>query len=676
MNFIKANRIALLALVLVLCLPAWAQQWKPLGPDGGDVRSLARDPHSPDRILLGTSAGQIYQSTDGGANWARFAKLGEKNDYVLDRVIFHPTRAGVVYAAAWSVESNGGDVFRSADGGRTWKVLNGMRGKSVRGFAMSASNPDVLVAGALDGVFRSNDGGDLWELISPPNHADIRNIQTVAIDPTDSNIIYVGTWHLPWKTTDGGQTWKNIKNGIIDDSDVFSIIIDPQIPSTVYASACSGIYKSDSSGGSFRKVQGMPFSARRTRVLKQDPFNRNVVYAGTTEGLWKTTDAGATWKRMTGGNIIVNDVLVDPAQHSHVMIATDRSGVMASTDSGESFVASNRGFAHRQVASMLVDRNDSSTIYAGLINDKEFGGVFVTHNDGADWQQMNAGLGGRDVFTLRQTPKGELIAGTNAGVMAFRQPAKNSLQQWVSLDNVINIHEIATKNPSKPKAKPVIVRKTVKSQLRARVNDVEFTPEKWFAATTEGIFITSDEGRTWHGGPVENESTFMAVRSTPELTVAITRRAMLISSNGGEAWHKVTLPENVTSIADVALGKENIFLAAREGAYRSQDGGVSWEYLRRLPVNQLASMVFDEESQRLIAISHTSTEIFESADSGKNWKRAETGWMLRAVRSAHGRVIATTAFDGIVAQPEAASATSVSSGSAVAGGRGSVSGVK
>src|SRR5437868_13092414 len=176
MKLVHFKSTAPLVMALVLLLPAMAQQWKPLGPDGGDVRSLARDPHSPDRILLGTSAGQIYQSTDSGANWERFAKLGEKNDYVLDRVVFHPTRAGIVYAAAWSVETNGGDVFRSADGGRTWKALPGMRGKSVRGFAMSNSNPDVLVAGALDGVFRSNDGGDHWALISTPNHADIRNI--------------------------------------------------------------------------------------------------------------------------------------------------------------------------------------------------------------------------------------------------------------------------------------------------------------------------------------------------------------------------------------------------------------------------------------------------------------------------------------------------------------------
>ncbi|MCU1284686.1 MAG: glycosyl hydrolase, repeat protein [Acidobacteriales bacterium] len=680
MNRAQTKRLVSLAFAfLFLLCSATAQQFTPLGPDGGDVRSLARDPHSPNRILLGTSAGQIYQSTDGGANWARYAKLGDHNDYVLDRVVFHPTRAGIVYAAAWSVESNGGDIYRSADGGRNWKFLNGMHGKSIRGFSMSLSNPDVLVAGALDGVFRSNDGGDHWDLISPPNHPDIRNIQSIAIDPVDSNIIYAGTWHLPWKTTDGGQTWKNMKNGIIDDSDVFSIIIDPVLPSTMYVSACSGIYKSDSSGASFRKVQGMPFSARRTRVLKQDPVNRNIVYAGTTEGLWKTTDSGAVWKRITGANIIVNDVLVDPADHSHVMIATDRSGVLASTDSGEHFVVANRGFAHRQVASMLIDRDDSSTIYAGLINDKEFGGIFVTHNGGAKWQQMNEGLNGRDVFTLRQSPKGELIAGTNNGIVAFRQPTKASTPQWVPLNNVINIYETVTRAATK-KSKPVIMRKTEKSQLTARVNDVEFTPEKWFAATSAGIFVTRDEGRTWHGGPVQNHSDFLTVKSSPQLTVAITRRALFVSTDAGETWHATAPPENITGIADVALaeadGSSDIFLATREGAYRSVDAGASWEHLRRLPVNQLASLAFDPENQRLIAISHTSTEIFASADLGKSWKRLDTGWTLRSVRSVRGRFLATTAFDGIVAQPEiaapsAATAVTSSGGNASSNSRSS-----
>jgi photosystem II stability/assembly factor-like uncharacterized protein len=650
-------RFSLSVLVLFLCASLSAQQWVPVGPDGGDVRSLSRDPHTPGRILLSTSAGQLYQSLDDGASWARFAKLGEGNDYVLDRVVFHPSNPGVVYVAAWSVENTSGDVFRSEDGGKTWKTLKGMRGKSVRGFAMSRSNPDILVAGALDGVYRSKDGGAHWDLISPANHPDIRNIQSIAIDPADPVIIYAGTWHLPWKTSDGGKTWVNMKNGIIDDSDVFSIIIDPVLPSTIYASACSGIYKSDSSGGSFRKVQGMPFSARRTRVLMQDPIHRNVVYAGTTEGLWKTEDAGATWHRKTGANIIVNDVLVDPARTAHVLIATDRSGVLSSTDSAETFVATNRGFAHRQVTSLVLDRNDSSTIYAGLINDKEFGGVFVSHDSGVSWKQMNAGLDGRDVFVIRQTPEGELLAGTNGGILAYRHD-KTAADRWVPLNNVINVYETTVAAAKHSKAKPAVLRKTVKSQLNARVNDIQFRPGKWFAATSAGMFVSNDDGRSWHGGPVEGERDFVAVKSNDQVALAAARKALYISTDGGNSWNAAKIPPVVASISDVAFDDHNnIFIAAREGAYRSEDGGLTWEHLKWLPVNHLASMVFDEENHRLIVTSTTSTELFESPDSGRTWKRLDTGWLLREVRSSRGRVLATTAFDGIVVQPETGGAS-------------------
>jgi photosystem II stability/assembly factor-like uncharacterized protein len=650
---IHQRKFLAVPLAFLLLLPARAQQWTPIGPDGGDVRSLSRDPHVAHRILLSTSAGQIYESLDEGASWSRFAKLGDGNDYVLDRVLFHPTNPGVIYVAAWSVENTSGDVFRSNDGGKSWKILKAMHGKSIRGFAMSRSNPDILVAGALDGVYRTEDGGTHWNLISPENHPDIRNIQSVAIDPRDPDTIYVGTWHLPWKTTDGGKTWTNMKNGMIDDSDVFSIIIDPVMPSTVYASACSGIYKSDSSGGSFRKVQGMPFSARRTRVLMQDPVQRSVVYAGTTEGLWKTVDSGATWRRMTGANIIVNDVLVDPAQPSHVMLATDRSGVLDSNDSGESFKPASRGFAHRQVASLLMDKDDSSTFYAGLINDKEFGGVFVSHDSGGSWNQMNSGLDGRDVFVLRQTSSGGLIAGTNGGVMAYREE-KGKGMRWMPMNAVINIYEVAGKPASKrTKAKPTVTRKTEKSTLTARVNDLQLYPGKWFAATSAGVFISNDDGRTWHGGPVEGEHDFVAVKNSDQMTVAAARKTLFISTDGGTSWTPAKIPEVVASIADVAFDDHNnLFIAAREGAFKSEDGGMTWEHLKWLPVNHLASMIYDEENHKLIVTSNTSTGMFESPDAGRTWKKIDSGWVLREVRASRGRVLATTAFDGIVVMPE------------------------
>ena len=96
-------------------------------------------------------------------------------------------------------------------------------------------------------------------------------------------------------------------------------------------------------GRCFKKIQGIPATARRTRVLRQDPVHRDTVYAGTTEGLYKTTDGGKTFRRMTGPDVIVNDVFVDPNNPDRVLLATDRSGVLASDDGGASFKESSRG---------------------------------------------------------------------------------------------------------------------------------------------------------------------------------------------------------------------------------------------------------------------------------------------------------------------------------------------
>ena len=83
---------------------AEARQWTVLGPDGGDVRSLAYDPQNPDRILLGTSTGVIFVSDDAGHHWSRFAKLGAGDDYVLDHIAFDPQNSKTIFVSAWSVQ--------------------------------------------------------------------------------------------------------------------------------------------------------------------------------------------------------------------------------------------------------------------------------------------------------------------------------------------------------------------------------------------------------------------------------------------------------------------------------------------------------------------------------------------------------------------------------------------
>ena len=86
-------------------------------------------------------------------------------------------------------------------------------------------------------------------------------------------IIYVGTYHLPWKTLDGGKTWSSIASGMIDDSDVMSLHIDAKNPRRIFSSACSGIYRSDDAGLSWTKLQGIPYASRRTQQIVQDTKN-------------------------------------------------------------------------------------------------------------------------------------------------------------------------------------------------------------------------------------------------------------------------------------------------------------------------------------------------------------------------------------------------------------------
>jgi photosystem II stability/assembly factor-like uncharacterized protein len=620
-----------------------------LGPDGGDARSLAYDAHNPDHILLGTSTGQMFSSNDGGRTWSRLARLGG-DDYVLDHISIDPQDSNRIYVSAWSVSSQQiGEIFRTRDGGRNWDTLPAMHGKSIRALAMHKGNSKVVVAGALDGVYRSNDGGDTWERLSPANSADIKNIESIAVDPKDPNTVYAGTWHLAWKTSDGGANWQHINKGMIDDSDVFSVIVDHDNSSVVFASACSGIYRSENGGNLFTKIQGIPFSARRTRVLKQDPTNENIIYAGTTEGLWKSTDLGKAWKRVSDPEVVVNDVMIDPRDSKRVLLATDRSGVMASTDGASTWTTSNHGYTHRYVSAILADNKDASTLYVGVVNDREYGGVFHSNDAGQHWSQKAAGLGGKDVFALKQAPNGMLVAGTNHGVYALERNAS----EWHPM-NVLLL-ESTSKTPRQGSRKAVTTTTFQKSQLESRVNDLELGSERWLAATTTGIYSSTDQGKTWKGGEVLAQIDFVSVRAEGSTVVAATRSSVLVSNDRGTTWKRTGLPSYVVSIRNAAIASDGQFIvASREGAFRSVDGGATWEHVGNgLPGKDITSVSFDPAHKRLLATSDATGVIFESRDGGRSWQRGpDSGFPLRRVSIIGGRFVGATPFDGVILQPE------------------------
>jgi len=633
--------------LLWIALPVMAQ-WRPVGPYGGNARALALDPSDPDHVLLGSGAGALFESNDGGRHWKHFAHLGSGYDLMLESIVFDPTRRATIYAAGWSVTGSGGGFFLTRDGGRNWREPAALRGKSIQALAMANSVPGMLIAGTLDGVYRSSDWGEHWVRISPENHPDLKNFESVAVDPRDPKIIYAGTWHLPWKTSDGGAHWNIIKQGVIDDSDVFSIILDQANPQTVFASACSGIYKSENGGELFRKVQGIPGTARRTRVLRQDPMDANTVYAGTTEGLWKTMDGGMSFKLISPPNFILNGVLVDPRNSRRVLIATDRGGVFASDDAGLTFYPSNDGFSQRQITALVADSQGSSDLYVAVLNDKEFGGVLREH-DGS-WSQLNEGLGGVEVFDLGQSSTGQLVAATNRGLFLY----DTKLQRWMPSREVINKKIASPRKPVRGKNGKMIVAKplppiVVRSSFKGRAAALSLG-HLWYAATDSGVLMSENEGKSWKGGALDGQKEFIAISSYGPIVAAATLHDLWFSGNGGEHWSRQTLPGWVTRIYAVAIaGDGAVWIGTREGALRwtSKEGAV-WEHmLNGLAAREVTSIRWDGDL--LLAAAAGSNSIYLSRDQGQSWKAEPvTGFEVTGAAVQDGHLYVTTQRHGLL----------------------------
>lgn len=616
-------------------------QWSVTGPFGGSVRSTAVAPDDPDRMYIGTSDGQLYRSRDGGKSWSRTVPGFDRPGLVIDNLIIDPESPSVMYIGVWSVESDAkGGVYKSTDAGDTWRELPDIRDHSIRALELAPSDTGIVVAGALDGVFRSEDGGTSWERISPEGHAEIRNIESLAIDPRDPDIIYAGTWHLPWKTTDGGQNWVSIKNGILDDSDMFSMEIIESRPDEIFASACSGIYQTRDAGATWKKVQGIPFTSRRTRVILPHPTRPEIVFAGTTQGLWRTLDDGKTWQLMTTKSLVINDIEVHPERPDRVYLGTDNYGVLVSENLGASFVESNAGFIHRHVLTLLPDFDEPGRVYATMYGDSLAGGVFISTDGGRTWRQSIKGLGGRDVFALYQDPDNPttIYAGTSYGVYRSRdraeswafvgtvkkkpvpkkkaaaededqdpdaRPARRGRRRgmWPAPELEIAVAAPQRKAPARktqakrparkaPTKKPVVPAKPAGPELftlEIQVNHFErFTDaegRRWLlAATATGLYRTTDPDKGWErldtAGLMPPFATVGTAQSDPERTLWLgTARGLAFSKDEGKTWTPVSRGPDDESIKSIAVDPDDpkiVYVGCRGGLFKTSDGGRNW----------------------------------------------------------------------------------------------------
>jgi photosystem II stability/assembly factor-like uncharacterized protein len=540
-------------------------------------------------------------------------RAGPRQDAVLAALAVDPRGAGTLYAATWTLDPRaGGGVFRSEDAGRTWRGV-GLAGKAVRALAISPSNPDVLIAGALDGVYRSAAPVRAWERISPEGDEELRNLDSVAIDPRNSEVIYAGTYHLPWKTTDGGRHWQSIHEGMIDDSDVMSMIVDRANPRRVYASACSGIYRSDDAGRTWRKIQGIPYTARRTLVIRQDPRHPQIVFAGTTEGLWKTTNAGASWQRVTPASWVINALVVDEEKPERVVIGTEQLGVLRSDDGARTFRAANDGFNHRQIISLALDPDLPARVLAVLTNAPE--PVLATNDGGHSWLPLGPGLRTESLRRVYASPDGWWAALERGGLMRYDKEKRAWLRAGIFAGEIPET-VVRGKKSRKPSGPQV---------LAQVVNDMAFAETAWFAATEETLLVSHNRGATWTPlplGPVNLPTRSVRVSRDGQKLWVVSLRGMVFSLDGGKSWAWRDLPREAGGALRLDTADEQTFLATAASAlYISHDAGRTWQEAGRgIPAAPLQGLAIIGKN---ILASMESGGLFLSRDLGATWERIE-----------------------------------------------------
>lgn len=620
--------------------------WRIVGPSGGDVRVITVDPRDKDHLFIGTLDGQLYTSTDAGRSWRLLANLNKPN-LVIDQLIVDSRDSNRIYASGHRGKGAGG-FFRSTDGGATWKESKELRDEAVHSMTQSPSDPNILLVGTITGVFISKNAGESWDKISSSTLPV--NVDSLAMDPRNTSTIYAGTWWRAYKSTDSGKNWRLIKDGMIDDSDVFAVTVDPRDPDHIIASACSGIYDSQNAGEKWAKVQGIPSQSRRTRDLLQHPSMPGVVFAATTEGFWMTANGGKSWSLTTSRDIEVNSITVHPDAPNRVFIGTNNFGVMVSNDGGRSFTQSNGNFTSRLTYSVTPDIRQPNRLYAATHNTSTGGGYFFVSNDGgATWTQVRGLDTARvRVFAVTQdaADPNRMYVGTNVGVFS-------STDRGASWTQLVAARPAVKKTP--PAKKPVAKKPVKKTAIVTpsaplkestpglvpaisdKVQVIEILPGGGLLAGTDrGLFKTTDPTKGWEKLPFGafNENVFavhVAAERPDTIWVGTATSGVIVSRDGGKTWARVggavdNVP--VSSIQSDPKRPDYIYVGTTQTFYVSRDNGATWS--RRgghLPLGNFTSILINPNNTDEILLSSaldTDGGIYISTDAGQNWKRVDS----------------------------------------------------
>ncbi len=643
----KLSRIAFLISVVTLSsigvladdYTSTFTNWISSGPAGGDIRALAVDPKDKDHLVVTTIDGQVYDSIDAGTSWRHLISVNNPSSpqVILDNVIIDSQDSMKIYVSGHKHKQPGG-FYKTVDGGRTWKESPELHKQAVHALVQSNLDPNMLIAGTHDGIFISKNQGDTWEQLKGKTVP--RTLDALAIDPRDVNTIYAGTWYRPYKTTDGGKTWRLIKKGMIDDSDVFAIDINSENPDHVIASACSGIYLSNDKGETWTQAKGIPSNSRRTRAILLNPGKPEYVYAGTTQGFWMSTNGGKNWKLTTKKSLEVNSIGVHPEQPNRVFLGTNNNGLMVSNDFGRTFSPQNGNFSSRFIYSITPDEQLKNRLYATTINTATGGGhIFVSSDLGRTWTDTSGNLdvGRVSASTLiqdRVNPM-KLYIGTNSGIYKSLDRGRS----WKRISPPKSKRRTRSSRRSKSKTAATATKGIIPA-LSGRINKIVHSDDAtngFIAATNSGLYMTDNVDKGWKmvalpvGVKNNVQTVYVQPNDSKSIWIGTATSGVLVSRDGGTTWSRTTAVRPGIPVSTIVTNPKDpnqVFVGTVQTVYKSSDAGRTW--VRKgggLPLGNYASIIINKDNPNDMFAGSALTSsggIFHSTDAGETWKRIDS----------------------------------------------------
>ncbi|MFM8552114.1 MAG: WD40/YVTN/BNR-like repeat-containing protein [Nitrospiraceae bacterium] len=314
-----------------------------------------------------------------------------------------------------------------------WLPACGKQSDAIVSIALHPTNADILYVATNESVYKTRDGGASWERMA--TDLSSYRVLSLALDPARPASVYAGTMgDAVYKSPDGGQRWIAHNAGLKEHVSVVNrFVFDPRDSETVYAATTVGVFRSTDGGRLWdERMAGMK-EVHIVFTLALDPTRPNIFYAGTSGGAYRSLDGTATWQKVNTGlippeildaalSLGVSTIVIDPRNPDRVYAGTN-NGLFVSADRADTWTRIGQSLADQYISSLTIDSTNPSVLYAGGRS-----GIYKSLDGGKTWQAMNVGLETLNVRTIVMSPHNPetLYLGTNgSGLYRSRDGAKS-----------------------------------------------------------------------------------------------------------------------------------------------------------------------------------------------------------------------------------------------------------